>query len=144
MTKANHTNDTLTSLLLHADNPDIETRDQFSDGSETPHVAPGWNSIMIQDIITEMFMLEASSRKNDSGNQDHPSLTDDELAECLPGFTEVVRNAAAGNIPSHRLYTALHQEVRDIARAVVSRMDSKDIQALLNRATAKIEETSPE
>ena len=144
MTKDNHTNETLTSLLLHADNPDIETRDQFSDRSETPHVAPGWNSIMIQDIITEMFMLEASSRKDDSGIQDHPSLTDAELAECLPGFIEVVRNAAAGQITSDRLYTALHQEVRDIACDVVSSMDSKDRQALLNRATAKIEETSPE
>lgn len=136
------TDNALKNLLLQADNPDMETRDQFPSDRPNPHVAPGWNTIMVQDIIAGMFMLEASERKNSPANENHPDFTDTELDQCLPGFTDQVKEAVTGHITSDRLYTVLHNEVRDIARAFVKRMTPQERQTLLDMAAAKLTDSN--
>lgn len=45
MTQSNLEN-TLRNLMLHADDPDIETRNQYDEADRSnPHIAPGWNAL---------------------------------------------------------------------------------------------------
>ena len=142
MTQANPEN-TLRNLILHADDPDIQTRDQFDTDNTVPHIAPGWNAITVLDVLEGMFLREASDRAEDQPSEE-AELTDQDIEQAVPGIIEKVNDAVSGNLTSDDLYTALYQETRNIARCIVRDMTPDQLQALLAKAQDKLSNLNPE
>ena len=125
----------LVSLLLQSQNPDIQTRDHDQADGEAPHIAPGWNAVMVQDIIAGMFLLEAGEQDANTETEHRLGMPDGELESAIPGFAHRVSKAVETHIVSDRLYTSLYEEARDIACAVVDKlMTAEERQALLDAA----------
>ena len=127
----------LVSLLLQSQNPDIQTRDHDQSDGEAPHIAPGWNAVMVQDIIAGMFLLEADEQAGDTrvDKAVESHVVSGEMEKAIPGFAHRVSKAVETHIVSDRLYTSLYEEARDIACAVVDKlMTAEERQALLDAA----------
>ena len=134
-----------------AENPSIETRDQFQ-GDQTlpdnPHIAPGWNAIMVRDIISGMFAAEAAAREseNKEGDEDYdytaetPEITDAEMEQIAPGIIQQVTETVDAHFPSDQMYLAMYAEVRELAQTVVTHMNPEHREALLNAARKKVRE----
>ena len=131
----------LVSLLLQSQNPDIQTRDQGRADREAPHIAPGWNAVMVQDIIAGMFLLEADEQDGNTETEHRLGMPHGELERALPGFAHRVSKAVESHIASEQLYSALYEEARDIACAVVDKlMTPEERQALLDAAGRALRE----
>ena len=140
----------LLSLLAQAENPSIETRDQYEEEQtlpDNPHIAPGWNAIMVRDIISGMFTAEATLRESENGDEDDPEeiteiiqTTDAEMEQTAPGTIRQIAETVTGHIPSDQMYGAMYAEVRELAQTVVTHMDPKHREALLEAARKKIRE----
>ena len=122
-------------VLYHLENPEVRTRDQHGPpGPGNPHIAPGWNALMVLDIVKEMFLLEAQEHLSEEEIEIGRELTDQQAEQALPGLADRVREAVSGHLVSDRLYTQLYQEVRDIAAGLVDGMTPQEAQALLDTA----------
>ncbi len=135
----------LTSLLMQAENPNIETRDQFREEQTlpgNPHIAPGWNAIMVRDIISGMFTQEAILRENEDETNitEMAQITDAEMEQMAPGTIQQVTDTVAGHIPSEQMYAAMYAEIRELAQTVVTEMDPEHREALLDAARTKFRE----
>ena len=65
----------LQMLLMQAENPDIETRDQYReqiDNPDNPGVAPGWNALMVQDVVAGMFIMGATEQAEGQEPEETP------------------------------------------------------------------------
>ena len=133
---SNNTDRTLNRLILHVDDPDIDTRDQFADEDTGPNLTPGWNALTVIDVIKGAFLLEASSHADEYPDP-YPELTDGELDQILPGLTARVKEAVGNNIASDALHRALQEETKDLARRFMETMSGQDRQHLLNSIKAK-------
>ena len=130
---------TLLSLLLQSQNTRIHTRNQhegrYPDREDNPGIAPGWNALMIQDLVAGMFMMTAAERTGAGTGGNPPHLSGEKMESAVPGFPDRVRRAAAGNLISNQLRRALHEEVRELACQLVHAMTPEERDALL-RASA--------
>ena len=132
----------LISLLAQAENPSIETRDQFKEEQtkpDNPHIAPGWNAIMVRDIISGMFTAEAAARGNENWD-DTGKITDAEMEQAAPGITRQVAEIVTGHIPSNEMYSAMYAEVRELAQTAVTEMNPRHREALLDAGRKKVRE----
>ena len=136
----------LISLLMQAENPDIETRDQLQEDQgkpENPHIAPGWNAIMVRDIISGMFTAEAHVRENEDKDEEPdeiPEITDAEMEQIAPGTIQQVTEVVSGYMLSEDMYVAMYTEIRELARTVVTYMTPEQREALLGAARKKVRE----
>ena len=137
----------LISLLMQAENPDIETRDQFKEDQgkpDNPHIAPAWNAFMVRDIISGMFTAEAYMNEDWESNQDEDGddtkITDAEMEQIAPGTIQQVTETVAGHIPSDKMYEAMYAEIRELAQTVVTYMTPEHREALLDAARKKVRE----
>ena len=147
MTDANKEPDRqLISLLMQTQNPDIETRDQLKEDQgkpDNPHIAPGWNAIMVRDIISGMFTAEAHVREDEDEDEEPdeiPEITDAEMEQIVPGIIQQVTETVFGHIPSEEMYRAMYTEVRELAQTVVTYMTPEQREALLDAARQKVRE----
>ena len=135
----------LISLLMQAENPNIETRDQFKEDQtkpDNPHIAPAWNAFMVRDIISGMFTAEAHVRENwdEDDTEEITDITDAEMEQIAPGTIQQVTETVAGHIPSNEMYNAMYAEVRELAQTVVTHMNPEHREALLGAARKKVRE----
>ena len=132
----------LQMLLMQAENPDIETRDQYAEemtSPDNPGLAPGWNAAMVRDMVAGMFIMEATERAEGQEPEEPPGLSDQELEELAPGITQAVRERIAGNIPSDQLYRALYEEIREMARGTIADMPPEHRNAVMDAAARKVQ-----
>ena len=126
---------TLLSLLLQSQNKGIQTSDQYGgrypDREDNPSVAPGWNALMVQDVVAGMFMMTAVERNGAGTEGNPPQLDGGELESAVPGLPDRVRTAIAGHLISDRLRRALDEEVRDTACQLVRDMTSEERDSLI-------------
>ena len=106
MTTDAATDKTLRNLIFYAAHADVDTRDQFQPAN-APHIAPGWNSLTVIDVITEALLQEASDNTGIPIDEQRPDLTDEEIDKAVPGFTALVNKAVASHITSPNLHAAL-------------------------------------
>ena len=140
----NNAENTLRNLMLHADDPDIETRNQYDKADRSnPHIAPGWNALTVLDVLEGMFFIEASNRAEDQPSEE-AELTDEDMEQAVPGIIERVKETVSGHLASDDLYTALYQETRNIARSVVRDMTPDELEALLSKAQDKLSKDNPD
>ena len=137
----------LTCLLMQAENPDIETKDQFKedqDKPDNPHISPGWNAFMVRDIISGMFTEEAYMNEDWESDRDEDrddtKITDAEMEETVPGTIQQVTETVSGHLLSDDLYVALYAEIRELAGTVVTYMTPEHREALLGAARKKVQE----
>ena len=137
----------LISLMAQAENPSIETRDQFREEQTNPnnlYMAPGWSAIMVQDIIYNMAEFAARKCEGWDDNEDwdytteNPEITDAEMEQIAPGITQQVTEIMARHIPSDQMYLAIYAEAREFAQTAVNEMDPEDQVALVNAARKKV------
>ena len=126
---------TLLSLLLQSQNKDIQTRDQYGgrhpSGEDNPGAAPGWNALMVQDMVAGMFMMTAVERNGAGTDGDPPQLCGGEMESAVPGLADRVRTAIAGHLISDRLRRAPGEEVRETACQLVRDMTPEERDSLL-------------
>ena len=141
----------LISLLMQAENPDIETRDQFQEDQgkpDNPHIAPGWNAFMVRDIISGMFTAEAHVHEDEEPAPlfpyEIPEITDAEMEQIVPGIIQQVTETVSGHIPSEEMYRAMYTEVRELAQTVVTYMTPEHREALVGAAKQKIRDARAE
>ena len=91
-------------------------------------------------MLTAAFLQEASDSTGIPIDEYYPELTDDEVNQAVPEFTELLKQAVASHIISNCLNSALQQEARDLAQAIIKRMDDNQVEALLERAKAKVKD----
>ena len=135
----------LISLLAQAENPNIETRDQFKEDEtkpDNPHIAPGWNAFMVRDIISGMFTAETHTRENwdEDDREEITEITDAEMEQIVPGITQQVTETVTAHIPSDQMYNAMYAEIRELAQTVVTYMNPEHREALLDAARKKVRE----
>ena len=137
----------LTCLLMQAENPDIETKDQFKEDQgkpDNPHISPGWNAFMVRDIISGMFTEEAYMNEDWESDRDEDrddtKITDAEMEETAPGTIQQVTETVSGHLLSDDLYVALYAEIRDLAQTVVTYMTPEHREALVGAARKKVQE----
>ena len=135
----------LISLLAQAENPNIETRDQFKEDQakpDNPHIAPAWNAFMVRDIISGMFTAEAHVRENwdEDDTEEITEITDTEMEQIVPGITQQVTETVTAHIPSDQMYNAMYAEIRELAQTVVTYMNPEHREALLEAARKKVRE----
>ena len=139
----------LQALLLQAHNPGIDTRDQYPNDQsrpDNPHIAPGWNALMVQDIVMGMFIAEAVDQIQQGGGEapeETPEMTGAELEQHAPGAAAAVTEAVAGHILSDNAYSALLEDVRELAQHVVRQMPGKHRAALMEATARKVRELQP-
>ena len=133
---------TLLSLLLQSQNKGIQTSDQYGgrypDREDNPSVAPGWNALMVQDIVAGMFMMTAVERNGAGTDGAPPQLCGGELESAVPGLADRVRTAAAGNLLSEQLHQALREEVQEIACQLIHDMTPEERDSLLQVSADRI------
>ena len=131
----------LISLLMQAENPSIDTRDQLKedqDKPDNPHIAPAWNAFMVRDIISGMFTAEAHMNENWEWDESDTKITDAEMEQIAPGTIQQVTETVSGHMPSDEMYLAMYAEIRELARTVVVYMTPDHREALLGAATKKV------
>ena len=134
-------------LMAQAEKPSIETRDQFRTEQTNPnnlYIAPGWNAIMVRDIIYGMAEFAARKCEGWDDNEDwdytteNPEITDAEMEQIAPGTIQQVTETMAAHIPSDQMYLAIYAEARELAQTAVNEMDPEDQAALINAARKKV------
>ena len=136
----------LQMLLMQAENPDIDTRDQIREeinSPDNPGVAPGWNVLMVLDVVAGMFIMGAIEQAESQETEETPGLSDHELEELAPGITKAIRERITSNIPSEQLYRALYEEIREVARGTIEDMPPGHRHAVMDAAARKIREAQP-
>ena len=137
----------LISLLMQAENPSIDYKDQLKEDQakpDNPHIAPAWNAFMIRDIISGMFTEEAYMNEDWEADRDEDrddtKITDAEMEQIAPGTIQQVTETVSGHMPSDEMYLAMYAEIRELARTVVVYMTPEHREALLGAATKKVRE----
>ena len=137
----------LISLLMQAENPSIDYKDQLKEDQgkpDNPHIAPGWNAFMVRDIISGMFTEEAYMNEDWESNEDedgdNTKITDAEMEQIAPGTIQQVTETVSGHLLSDDLYVALYAEIRELAGTVVTYMTPEHREALLGAARKKVRE----
>ena len=128
------------NLIANATHADTYTRDQFQPAANVPHIAPGWNALTVLDVIAGAFLEEASDSTGLPIDECQPDLTDDELNQAVPGFTELVNKTVASHITSETLHRALREEARDLAQTVIRDMPPDQLASLLDLARTKVKD----
>ena len=136
----------LTCLLMQAENPSIDYKDQCQEDQnkpDNPHIAPAWNAFMVRDIISGMFTEEAYMNEDWESDRDEDAddtkITDAEMEETAPGTIQQVTETVLGHIPSDKMYEAMYAEIRDLAQTVVTYMTPEHREALLGAARKKVQ-----
>ena len=109
-----------------------------------PDAAPGWNAIMVRDIIYSMAEFAARKCEGWDDNEDwdytteNPEITDAEMEQIVPGITQQVTKTVARHIPSGQMYLAIYAQARELAQTTVNEMDPEDQVAFINAARKKV------
>ena len=109
-----------------------------------PDAAPGWNAIMVRDIIYGMAEFAAHTCEGWDNNEDwdytteNPEITDAEMEQIVPGITQQVTKTVATHTPSGQMHLAIYAQARELAQTAVNEMDPEDIPALVNAARKKV------
>ena len=133
----------LKTLIMQAYNRDIETRDQHQEGinnPDNPGLAPGWNAVMVQDVVAGMFIMGATERAEGDEPEETPELSDHELEELAPGISQAIRERVARNVLSDDLYRALYEEIREMAIATIKDMPPEHRKTVMDAAARKVRE----
>ena len=135
--------DSLQAILANAHDTAIVNRRQSAKelrDPKNPHIAPGWNALMAEEMITGMFFVTAAHQKDLRLHDDHhPGLSMEQAEQAAPGLTKAIQAAVKAHRPSERLHAALCAEIRDIASAIVQDMTPETLKGLMDTARANVE-----
>ena len=132
--------ETRNRVLEHLQHNQPATREQTNQeltSLDNPHVAPGWNALMLQDMLLGSVFRAASGEKGTAG------LTASQAEQAAPGFIREIRDAVSGHSLSDPAHRVLLDEMRVIARRVIEEMEPERLEVLMETARENARRTDP-
>ena len=124
----------------------VTPRDQAEEDQhrkDNPHIADGWNAMLIQDIIKGAFVITAAQARRLYPTQDcYDVLHREEAEEAAPGLTEAIRKAVKNHRISDRLHHALYDESRELAASIIRSLNPEETGNLTDLTLRNVDEIS--